>query len=105
MTDFRATYLPYCLILQAYGRYAVVNRRYKPLGYITSEWVEYQDKPILAHLSGLGPATIRKLSWNGGENAERIYLYNDGCVPTANATYMRAYLDRIAILAKLKVTP
>lgn len=43
MTDFRASYLPYCLIRQADGRYAVVNRRYKPLGYITSDWVDYQS--------------------------------------------------------------
>lgn len=105
MNDFRSTHLPYCLIRQADGRYVVVNRRYKPLGYITSEWVDYDDKPILAHLSGLGPATIRKLSWNDSDNAERIYLYNDGCVPTANAKSMRAYLDKIAILAKLKVSP
>lgn len=104
MNDFRAAYLPYCLIRQADGRYAVVNRRYKPLGYLTSEWVNYQDKPILAHLSGLDPATIRKLSWSGSEDAERIYLYNDGCIPTENAAHMRSYLDRLAILAKLKVS-
>ncbi|NNM70195.1 MAG: hypothetical protein HKM00_09590 [Gallionella sp.] len=105
MDDFRATYLPYCLIQQADGRYAVVNRRYKPLGYLTGEWVEYADKPILCHLAGLDPATTRKLSWNGSENTDRVYLYNDGCVPTASDKNMNDYLGRVAILAKLKVSP
>jgi len=34
---------------------------------------------------------------------DRIYLYNDGCVPTESTEHMKNYLERLKILAKLKV--
>jgi hypothetical protein len=104
MNDFRATYLPYCLIRQNDGRYAVTNRRYKPVGLTTTQHVEYQQYPVLAFIKKMGTSTIKKLSWNASEDSERIYLYNDGCNPVNSAKDMHVYLDRLAILAKLEIS-
>jgi len=101
---FISVCLPYCLQRQPDGRYAVLNREYKPLGCNTYERIKYGDYPVCIELKGLGPATIRKLSCHGSEDPERIYLYYDGCNPCARAEYMEAYLERLRIMAKLKVS-
>ncbi|MDZ8188995.1 MAG: hypothetical protein RMX96_29595 [Nostoc sp. ChiSLP02] len=103
LNDFRSVFLPYCLEKQSDGRYVVLNREYKPVGFKTTEHIEYQDYPICVELKGIGSATVAKLSYNGDSNTDRIYLYNDGCVPTESAEYMKNYLKRLEILAKLKV--
>ena len=48
-------------------------------------------------------STAKKLSWNGDPNVERVYLYADGCVPTAGPAKMSAYLARLAVLANLSI--
>lgn len=91
------------LIKQPDGRYVVLNREYKPVGFKTREHIEYQDYPISVELKAIGSATVAKLSYNSDSNTDRIYLYNDGCVPTESPEYMKNYLKRLEILAKLKV--
>jgi hypothetical protein len=54
-------------------------------------------------LKGIGSATAIKLSYKSDLNTDRIYLYNDGCVPTESSEHMKNYLERLKILAKLKV--
>jgi hypothetical protein len=49
------------------------------------------------------PATAKKLSYDGSGDLDRIYFYNDGCVPTRGATHFRAYADRLAVFMKLKI--
>jgi hypothetical protein len=44
-----------------------------------------------------------KLSYKGDPNVDKVYLYNDGCVPAENPEHMQSYLKRLEILAKLKV--
>lgn len=95
--------MPYCLDRQPDGRYAVLNRRYKPVGFVTSEWVDYAAHPVLVRVKGLDPATAARLSIDGRGDLDRIYLYNDATCPTASAANMRLYLDRLAILAGLTV--
>ncbi|MEW8000693.1 MAG: hypothetical protein AB2795_19280 [Candidatus Thiodiazotropha endolucinida] len=103
--DFRYLFLPYCLLLQQDGRYAVVNRNYKPLGFTipTKDWVEYEDYPILIKIKGLGPKTIKKLSYKDSADPKAIFLYGDSCVPTASTKFMEIYQQRLALLAKLKI--
>jgi len=101
--DFRAVFFPYCLEKQSDGRYVVLNRKYKPIGFKTRDKVKYEDYPICVELKGLGSITATKLSYNGDSSTDIIYLYNDGCVPTASAEHMKNYLRRLEILAKLKV--
>lgn len=99
---FRRVFLPYCLIRVEEHRYVVVNRLYKPLGISQMEWVDYGLHAVT--FSGLGPAKAKKLSWSASDDLERIYLYNDGCIPTDDPKHWDAYQKRLALLAALKVS-
>ncbi|GHT87533.1 hypothetical protein AGMMS49543_23840 [Betaproteobacteria bacterium] len=101
--DFRSVFLPYCLKKQSDGRYAVLNREYKPVGFFTGSHVTYEDHPVLVQIKGLTKAKATKLSWSGSEDTDEIFLYNDGCVPTHSKENMRAYLAKLEILAGLSV--
>lgn len=102
LKDFRSVHLPYLLQRQPDGRYVVLNREYKPLGFQTKEHYNYDDYPIAVKIKGLTTLRISKISFDGSTDAESIYLYNDGCIPTDSAAAMNAYLARLAILAKLE---
>ena len=102
--DFRSVFLPYCIEKQTDGRYAVLNREYKPVGFCTRDHIQYDKYPVLVKFKRFTKATAAKLSWEGKGDVERIFLYNDGCVPTASASAMRKYLDKLTILARIAVT-
>jgi len=101
--DIRSVVMPYCIRKQEDGRYAVLNREYKPVGFRTGEWVRYDQHPVLLEIKGLTPDIARQLSWEGKEDTDDIFLYNDGCVPTDNDKAMQAYLARLAILMRLQL--
>lgn len=103
LNDFRSVYMPYCLALQEDGSYAVLNREYKPVGFRTHDFVDYSDYPVTSTFKGIGPATAKKLSVDGSDKLESIFLYNDGCVPTRSAANMAAYLKKLELLAKLEI--
>ena len=101
--DVRSICLPYCLHKQQDGSYVALNREYKPLGWTSKDWVNYADFPIGLHLKGMTAKKAAALSWDCSPGLERIYLYNDGCVPTDSAAKMTAYCKRLALLAAMKV--
>lgn len=101
--DFRSVFMPYCLQKQVDGRYVVLNREYKPVGFYTKDFIKYEDHPVAVYLKGIGPDTAAKLSWDSDTNTDKIFLYNDDCIPTHNAKNMKAYLAKIEILAKLRI--
>ena len=101
--DFRSVFFPYCLKKQEDGRYAVLNREYKPVGFFTREYITYANYPVLVKLKGLTAKKAAKLSWKGDEQTDEIFLYNDGCVPTHSKANMHAYLAKLELLAKLSV--
>ncbi|CAM2161500.1 conserved hypothetical protein [Paraburkholderia sacchari] len=103
LSDVRSVFMPYCVKREADGRYAVLNREYKPVGFWTKAHVTYADHPVLVKIKGLTAARAARISYKGDPNIETIYLYDDGCVPTENATNMNAYLARLAELAKLEI--
>lgn len=103
LDDFRSIYMPYCLKKQEDGSYAVLNREYKPVGFNTNDFTNYSDYPVTTKLKGISKAIAKKLSHEGSENTDVIYLYNDGCVPVHSKANMDSYLKKLAILAKLKV--
>jgi hypothetical protein len=105
LNDFRSVFLPYCLRKQPDGRYVVVNREYKPIGFCTTAYVDYTQFPVAASLKGVTAALARKLSHDGNPGIDEIYLYDDGCVPTSSAAHMSAYLAKLQLLAKLKISP
>ena len=112
MTDVQFTHLPYCVKRLSDGRHVILNRRYKPVGMITDEWVDYG--PYAIRFKRLLKPTIGKISWRGeGADWEPrgreafIWLYNDGCTPRSDAPKrdVKAYLDRLAALMRLNYEP
>ena len=99
--DVRSVHLPYVIDRLEDGRYVVLNREYKPIGFQTSSWIDYETYPIAVRFTRMTKATARRLSFEGSEDLNSIALYNDGCVPTASAAHMKAYLKRLSILANL----
>lgn len=102
--ELRTTHFPYCLNRLQDGRYIILNRNYKPLGVQTSEWVTYETEPTVISIN-LTPAKAKAISWEGSENVDRVYLYNDGCIPTDGAAHMSAYLKRLGVLMNIKRKP
>lgn len=82
----------------------ITNRRYKPVGMTSTDHVDYDAHPVRVKFKRLTAATARKLDYKGREDLERIYLYNDGCVPTESQANWDAYSARLQSLAKLQVT-
>lgn len=102
--DFRCVHLPYCIKRLPNGNHIVLNRDYKPIGFRTTAQLDYEAYPIGVKFKHLTAKTVAKLSWKGSPDADAIFLYNDGSIPTASAKSMRDYLERVGILAKLKFT-
>lgn len=100
--DFRSIYLPYCLQRQKDGRYIVLNREYKPIGFNTLEHVNYEDYPIAAKIKGITKKTASEISIDSSSNLDMIFLYNDATNPISNSKNMKEYLKKIERLAKLK---
>lgn len=101
--DFRSVFLPYCLEKQPDGRYAVLNREYKPVGFYKKDFVRYAEHPVLVKLRGITKKKAALLSHDNDPDVGKIYLYDDGCVPTHSKANMKAYLAKLEILAKLKI--
>lgn len=99
-TDFRGVYYPYCLDRQEDGRWTVLNRHYKPVGQTSEAHAHYPDHATPLKISKV---LAKKLQYNGEPKADRIYLYNDGCVPTHSKKHMDAYLEKLRLLAKLQI--
>jgi hypothetical protein len=98
--DFRHAFLVYCLDQLPDGSYVALNRRYKPLGFVSTEWVDYEAHPVRFKFKrALSERQVVALSCKGDASAHRIYLYNDGCVPTASDAHWRAYSERLQRLA------
>jgi hypothetical protein len=103
LDDFRAVFLPYCLKKQKDGRYVVLNREYKPVGFYTTTWVKYEEHPVFVKIKGLTKASAAKLSDKGETNLEELFLYNDATNPVSSKANMQLYLAKLEILARLSV--
>lgn len=97
--NFRWYFLPYCLIRQADGSWMVVNRDYKPLGYTGTAFVDYGAHAVA--IPKLTEAVAQRIDVADRRDTDRIYLYNDGCVPTSSDSAWTAYAERLHVLSKL----
>lgn len=100
--NVRAVYFPYCIEKQKDGSWVILNRNYKPVGFNTADFVKYEEYPVSMRIKGLSPATLKKLSCKEEEPGDRVYLYNDVCIPTDDAKSMSGYLKKLEILLRLK---
>jgi hypothetical protein len=80
-----------------------LNREYKPVGFIPHGFVSYSDYPVCIEIKGIRAATARKLSYNGSDSTDQIYLYNDACNPINDKRHMAAYLKKLELLAKKEI--
>lgn len=104
------SHLPYCLERLPDGRWIVLNRAYKPMGTTTprAEFIDYGDPYALAFEHGeLDRETQSVISTSvdfddEGEPA-RLYIYQDDSSPMKGPIEMEAYLERLAIMANLRV--
>lgn len=99
--DFRAIYFPYCIEKQQDGSWIVLNRNYKPLGFNTKNFITYEDYPVSIKLTKLTKEKLAEISYNGEVKGNRVYLYDDFCVPIDDKKYMDIYLEKLKILIKL----
>ncbi len=104
MSDFRTIVMPYCLKKMEDGSYIVLNRKYKPVGFNTHEHLKYENYPTCHKIRGINKRTAASLSHNNNDDTNMIFLYDDGCIPTQNAENMHRYLDKLAVLAKYKIS-
>jgi hypothetical protein len=101
--DFCFVHLPYSLKRLEDGRYVVLNRGYKPIGFQTNEKVDYTAYPIAVKFKGLTVKVAAKISVPSSENLENIFLYDSHSIPTVSSKNMQDYLKRLEVLAKLKI--
>lgn len=98
--EVRQIFIPYCLKRLEGGGYLVLNRKYKPLGTFSEDHVDYETHPSRFKFKrALSAKQIAWLSHDGSTNPECIYLYDDGCIPTANQASWVAYSERLQRLA------
>lgn len=98
----RWIFLPYCIKRLTDGRYIILNRRYKPLGTFTNEYIVYETHPSAAHID-ITESIAKKLSHDHSDDMNVIQLYSDACIPTDSDKHLRAYSDRLAVLMQLGV--
>ena len=101
MDTLRRTHFPYCLKKQDNGKYIILNRLYKPLGFCTKDYIVYEEYPIEFETIRLTKSQIEKLTKNAVD--EFIFLYDDNCVPTHSVAKMNEYLEKLRVLAQVKV--
>jgi len=77
----------------------LLNRHYKPVGMLGSEWVDYNR---FQHLQlQLDALQLGKLAHAGSGLG---YLFNDGCTPWRGRKAAKAYLGRLNILKTIQST-
>ena len=98
----RHIYFPYCLHQRNDKLWVILNRNYKPLGTMNDDWSDYEALPAEMCIKSISSAQAKKISYSGeSDNTFRIYLYDDGCIPTDSKINMEAYLNRLSVLMKL----
>lgn len=109
--DFFRVNMPYGMTKNEEGEWFVFNREYKPLGWNTSERIEYKEYPVYTKYEGLTNKVLRNLSWGLGRgikkdengNINTVWFYDEVTNPKDHPKHWEAYLERIKTLAQLKV--
>ena len=97
--------LPYCLEQLEDGRYILLNRFYKPLGFNPKDGasVRYEDFEDCCHRIKLSKKKAKAISYDNSEDTTRVYLYNDASKPYSSSKNTKDYFSRLQILAKLNL--
>ncbi len=105
--EFRRIWLPYVIKKMAdpVGGWIVLNRGYKPVGYPTEGWVDYEDVPKSVRIKQVTLPQQKKLFHGSGLGSFRpddmIFLYHDRCIPSSSICNWKAYQERLFLLSRL----
>lgn len=86
-------WFPYCACNLDGGRQILVNRRYKPVGETSADWVDYAQFPHLH--TQLQEPQLFAITPRG---ASKGYLFYDGCPPWDSRQDAEGYLTRLRLL-------
>lgn len=100
--DVRCVALIYCLKRQDCGRYVLLNRESKPIGFYTRDYTNYADFPVGLTVR-ITPKTAMKISYRGDPDTKEIFLYSDGCHPLLSDKDWANYSNRLKVLASLRL--
>ena len=103
MEEVRRLMFPYGMAKNPDGTWTMFNRQYKPVGVISDAWEEWDNPRHKMKFKGLRKPTLAKLDYEGQGTGDRIYFYNDGCIPTDGAKNMNAYLAKLKVLMALQI--
>lgn len=103
MSTLYRTHFPYCIQAVHYG-YVLLNRDYKPIGFMTNDWLNYNSYPIQFDTKSFKSSVVQNLSWEGNTEFP-IFLYSDACSPWSSKANETAYFDRLKILGNIKSKP
>lgn len=98
----RWTFMPFCIKRLPDGRYIVLNRRSKPLGIRGHVHVDYETHPSAARIT-ITKDDARKMSHDGSDDLETIYLYDGPSTPTIDEETLHGYMDRLNVFMQLWV--
>ncbi|MGV1867953.1 MULTISPECIES: hypothetical protein [unclassified Rhizobium] len=101
--SFRQLMLPYCIEDLEDGWFLFLNRRYKPIGQMNDEWVDYQQHPSKVIIKKLTSAKARSIGLNRLE--EKYYLYNDATNPERDDANWRRYEAMLQKISALLISP
>lgn len=111
--NIRSSHFPYVIQkVRPPSFWIILNREYKPLGFPPggyrrggNGWIDYNVHPSVVCVPGLTKRVQMLLSIDGivADSEGRVWLYDDGSVPTYSAKTMDDYLERLNRLMNLKI--
>lgn len=112
LTDFFRINMPYGMESNEKGEWMFFNRDYKPIGFNTSDFIDYHKYPVFTKYKALTENKLISLSHQidkkGIQKDEKgkiykVYFYNDSTNPMIYPKCWDAYLKKIKMLSKLKI--
>ena len=73
------------------GSWTIFDRRYEPI-----------DRLAQSAAKRLDAATRARLSWTGSDPGDRLWFYDDGCMPMSSKACKNAYDARLRLLNSLR---
>ena len=98
---FDQIYLPYCLRRLDDGSWVALNRKYKPVGFNTRDWTDYDDYPVSFNFGPRDEKVLRTLSVDDDQIEGIVYLYSDSCAPDRSPRDASNYFNKLGKLMKM----
>src|SRR5215831_17480923 len=86
----------YCAHKCRDGKYILLDRFYKPVGWIGDVWADYEAWPRRFAVQ-ITPQMAAKMSYKGSDDVDRIWFFNDSCPPWRDDKNRKAYLKRLEL--------